>query len=258
MSVAVTGLALTPVKATRLREVDQIRLDRGGVRENRRFLLIDRQGRRVNATRLGKLQTVVSHYSDEDRTLRLELPDGRVLEDRVVLGAAIPTQMYGQDLELRLVEGPWAQAVSELVGKPLRLVEAGEVSAVDRGARGAATVISRASLERLAAEGALDGIDGRRFRMLIEVDGLEAHGEDAWVGLSVRIGEAVVGFEGNVGRCVITTRNPETGTVDERTLKLLGRYRREVESTEPLPFGVYGRVVEPGVVRVGDPVVIEG
>jgi uncharacterized protein len=94
--------------------------------------------------------------------------------------------------------------------------------------------------------------------MLIEVDGPEAHGEDAWVGHSVRIGGAVVRFEGNVGRCVITTRNPETGVVDARTLKLLGRYRREVESTEPLPFGVYGYVVEPGVVRLGDPVAVEG
>jgi MOSC domain-containing protein YiiM len=43
--------------------------------------------------------------------------------------------------------------------------------------------------------------------------------------------------------------------VDLPTLDLLGSYRDAVESTEPLPFGVWGRVVEPGTVRVGDEVV---
>ena len=37
----VVGLALTPVKATRLHRVDRIELGPDGVRENRRFYLID-------------------------------------------------------------------------------------------------------------------------------------------------------------------------------------------------------------------------
>lgn len=258
MTVAVCRLALTPVKGTRLREVQELRADPHGVRENRRFFLIDSKGRMVNASRLGKLHMVQSFYSDDERRLRLELPGGRVLEERLVLGPPVQTQFYGSAREARLVEGPWSEALSEVAGKPLRLVEADEEGAVDRGAGGAVTVISRASLERLAAEGALNGIDGRRFRMLIEVGGLEGHAEDSWVGRSVRIGEALVRFEGHVGRCVITTRNPETGVVDAPTLKILGRYRRAVESTEPLPFGVYGRVLEAGVIRVRDPVAVEG
>ena len=51
---------------------------------------------------------------------------------------------------------------------------------------------------------------------------------------------------------------PSPGEVDAPTLKLLGRYRQDVESTEPLPFGIYGRVIEPGFVRVGDAVAVEG
>jgi hypothetical protein len=35
---------------------------------------------------------------------------------------------------------------------------------------------------------------------------------------------------------------------------VLGTYRGEVETSEPLPFGVWGEVVEPGRVRLGDPV----
>jgi MOSC domain-containing protein YiiM len=36
------------------------------------------------------------------------------------------------------------------------------------------------------------------------------------------------------------------------TLDLLRAYRRELDATEPLPFGVYGRVLRPGTINVGD------
>ena len=44
----VVGLAITPVKATRLREVDRIELGPDGVRENRRFYVIDDRDRMIN------------------------------------------------------------------------------------------------------------------------------------------------------------------------------------------------------------------
>ena len=56
---------------------------------------------------------------------------------------------------------------------------------------------------------------------------------------------------GDVGRCAVTTRNPDTGEVDLDTLKTLAAYRPEGR-TEPLPFGVHAAVVQPGRVRVGD------
>jgi uncharacterized protein YcbX len=52
----------------------------------------------------------------------------------------------------------------------------------------------------------------------------------------------------------VTTQNPETGEPDLDTLKALAAYRQDVETTEPLPFGVYAAVAQPGRVRVGDPV----
>ena len=61
-------------------------------------------------------------------------------------------------------------------------------------------------------------------------------------------------FGGHVGRCLVTSRDPETGEVDLPTLDLLGAYRRDLDTTEPLPFGIYGEVLVPGVVRVGDAV----
>jgi uncharacterized protein len=251
----VVGLAVTAIKGTRLREVEQIELGQDGARENRRFYLIDERGRMINGKIIGELQTVVADYSDEGRTLRLEFPHGRIVEDEIRLGDRITTRFFSQATDGWLVEGPWEAALSDHFGVSLRLVEAGDRgTAVDRGGYGAASLISRASLDRLARAGGKDAIDTRRFRMLIEIDGVGAHEEDQWVGRSVQIGDSIVAFNGHVGRCLITSRDPDTGVVDLPTLDLLGDYRHHIASTEPLPFGIYGQVLEPGTVRVGDPV----
>ncbi|HLY48510.1 MAG TPA: MOSC N-terminal beta barrel domain-containing protein [Solirubrobacteraceae bacterium] len=254
MPATVTALSITPVKSTQLRRVQEIRLDEAGVRENRRFFLIDDQGAMVNATHVGALNTVVSTYSDADRRLTLRFPDGRTLEDDVRLGEHVLTRFYGQPMPARAVLGRWSQAISDHVGKPLRLVEAGATGAVDRGAEGAITLISRASLERLAERAEQPSVDARRFRMLVEIDGVAAHEEDGWVGHVLKVGETVLRARGHVGRCVITSRHPETGDIDLHTLKILGGYRRNLDTTEPIAFGIYGEILRPGTIRLGDPV----
>jgi uncharacterized protein len=254
----VVGLALTPVKATRLRAVERVELGVHGVRENRRFYVIDDRDRMINSKIMGELQTVVADYSEAERRLSLAFPDGRVLEDEIRLGEEVETRFFSASKSARLVDGPWSDALSELAGRRLRLVEAGEMGGVDRGADGTVSLISRASLAKLAEAGGVESaVDVRRFRMLIEIDGVEAHAEDRWVGAApVRIGQAVVAFGGHVGRCLITSRDPDTGVVDLPTLDILGSYRGALETTEPLPFGVWGRVVEPGTVRLGDEVAL--
>ena len=93
--------------------------------------------------------------------------------------------------------------------------------------------------------------------MLIGVSGANAHEEDSWVGCRVRVGGAVVVPAGNVGRCVVTTRDPETAVPTLDTLELLARYRRDVTTTEPLAFGVWAQVERAGSVRIGDVVEVE-
>jgi uncharacterized protein len=253
---SVVGLAFTPVKATRLHVVDRVELGPDGLAENRRFYVIDDRNRMVNSKIVGELQTVIADYSHADRTLKLVLPDGAVVEGEVRLGDELDTRFFSAQRVGRLVEGPWSEALSRVAGRSLRLVEpCSPGGGVDRGADGAVSLISRASLARLAEVGSVESLDSRRFRMLVEIDGVSAHAEDGWVeNGSVRIGGAVVAFSGHVGRCLITSRDPDTGVVDLPTLDLLGEYRGAVESTEPLPFGVWGRVLEPGTVRVGDEV----
>jgi uncharacterized protein YcbX len=212
----------------------------------------------VNAKVIGALQTVVANYSESDRRLTLSFPDRPQVAAEVRLGDEIQTRFFSRPKAARLLDGPWSEALSEHVGQPLRLVEPVAGSGVDRGSQAGASLISRASLDRLAAEAGEDHLDPRRFRMLIEVEGVDAHAEDAWVGRSMRVGGARIAWGGHVGRCLITSRDPDSGEIDVPTLDVLGGYRGGVQSTEPLPFGIHGRVLEPGEVALGDPVELEG
>ena len=252
-AAVVTGLAVTSVKGTRLRPVDRIELLCAGARGNRRFFVIDEQDRMVNAKVLGELQTVLSECADE--RLRLEFPDGVTVDDVLTFDGPLTARFFSRMVSGRLLAGPWAAALSAHVGRPVRLVEAD--GSVDRGARGAASLISRASLTRLAQAAGEPSLDPRRFRMLIEIDGVAAHAEDAWVGRKCSVGDATVRWTGHVGRCLITSRDPDSGTIDLPTLDILGSYRAAVETTEPLPFGIYGEVLREGIVRVGDSVTLE-
>lgn len=251
----VTALSITPVKATRLHVVDSVELGEFGARGDRRFFLIDQRNRMVNSKVVGALQSVVCDLDDAAGQLTLTLADGRVVSGVVEDGdERVEARFYSSHRTVRVLDGPWSETLSELAGKSLRLVEG--QPAVDRGTEGAVSLISRASLDRLASQAGVEEVDARRFRMLIEINGVAAHEEDGWVGRSVQIGPAMLRFEGNVGRCLVTSRDPDTGEVTLPTLDLLREYRGEVECTEPLPFGVYGRVVRGGRVSVGDPVTL--
>jgi uncharacterized protein len=127
-------------------------------------------------------------------------------------------------------------------------------AASDRGPDAGVSIVSSESIADLAHTGGVEALDSRRFRMLFEIDGVDPYAEDTWIGREVRIGDAVVYPAGNVGRCVVTTFDPNTGQRDFDTLGVLATYRKDIETTEPLPLGVVGDVVTPGRVRVGDTV----
>jgi MOSC domain-containing protein len=254
--IVVRGLAVTAVKGTRLLSAESVMLERDGVRANRRFFLIDERDRMVNGKQIAELSSVIATYDEPAGTLNLTFPDGRVIGGPVTVSETVSARFFSRTVEARLVEGPLSAALSAHTGRQLRLVEA--LGSIDRGRGGAASLISRASLTKLADVAGRQEIDPRRFRMLIEVEGIAAHAEDDWIGARVRIGDAIVRWGGHVGRCLVTGRDPDTGVVDVPTLELLRSYRGQLETTEPLAFGIFGEVVQEGMIRVGDPVVPDG
>ena len=251
---SVSWLTTAPIKGLALVDEDEVLLERHGVPHNRRFCLVDGEGRRYGALRDGRLMQIRPRYDPAADRLELRFPDGTVVEGEVVLGEAITTDLFQQPLPCRLVEGPWSSALSGFAGRPLRLLYAEPPGgSVDRPF-GPVSMVSEASLAELGRRAGRDGpVDGRRFRMLIGIEGCGPHEEDTWCGHSVRVGDAVVRLLEPVARCAVTTKDPDTGRRDFDTLWAIKEYRGLRDGTD-IDFGVVGDVVEPGRVRVGDPV----
>jgi uncharacterized protein YcbX len=245
----VARISISPVKAFRLSHPQEVELGPDGVAENRRFFLIGPDGQRLRSSLTPWPVLVRADYDAESERLRMSFPDGTEIEcDAAALGEPVHATGGSLDITGRVVEGPWEEPLSELAGHAVRLVR------TDRPGTGLnepVTLVSDGSLDRLGRQAGGE-IDSRRFRMLFELTGCEAHEEDTWEGRSFSVGEAVVRVGGPVDRCAVTTRDPDTGRPDLDTLRLIKGYRGQRESDGAILFGVYGSIVQPGRVRVGD------
>jgi uncharacterized protein len=248
---SVSRLAITPVKGLALSHPDEVTLTRTGVPENRRFFLVDDRGKLHPGTKDGPLYGVRAETDPEGTRLKLAFADGRVLDEEVKLGEAGVTPFWERPVRGHVVEGPWSDALSDLLGRRVRLMRAEDPG----GAFDAwpVSLLSDASLEQLARRSGRDHVDGRRFRMLVHIAGTRPHEEDEWIGRRVRIGETVVHVTEQDARCRMTTRNPDTGVKDFDTVREIRDYRG-LRNGKHADFGVYADVEEPGRIRVGDPV----
>ena len=148
----------------------------------------------------------------------------------------------GDDGEPRVNDRPW---------------RAPDIAAAIRAAAGpSARLVRHDGPERfdvlpllVATDGAIGhlGVDRRRFRPNILIEGVEGFAEQQWPGRRLRIGEAVIGVKKRRGRCVMTTYDPDTLEQDPSVL------RRVVEEMGGR-LGLDCYVVHGGRIAVGDPV----
>jgi uncharacterized protein YcbX len=251
VSARIAWISRSPVKGLALMQVGECELTEAGIAGDREFFLVDENDRLVNSKGLGLLQQIVPSYDVGAQALTLAFPDGSTVSGQISFDGSLEARFWSRLVDVGVVDGPWSEAISDFSGRTLRLVHANG-PAPDRLRSGAATLLGTASLQAMARILGVEQVDGRRFRMNFGIDGLREHEEDEWLGRRVRLGEAVVIPVGNVGRCAVTTQNPDTGAPDLDTLKALAAYRPGSDATEPLPFGVHASVVEPGRIRLGD------
>ena len=248
----VTRLSTTPIKGMALHHPASIEVTRTGAVGDRVLYLVDERDALFSIAKTGALLDVRAWFDVNSRGLRLQQGDAVLAAGTIEPRDPHTADFFGfRQVHGRLCPGPWDAVLSQRAGRPLRLVEADAPG----GAHDVEplTLLGDGSLARLSQQ-AGGPVDARRFRMLIEFDGVPAHAEDDWSGRIIRIGavEAIGG--GPVQRCAGTTRHPDTGQVDLHTLRLIGDYRGRQDSVFGLGFnfGVYARVVTPGTIAVGD------
>ena len=248
----VRAINVSTVKSLRLMSVPQARIEPDGIPGDRRFALLDtRRGRVATQREIGALAQIQSRYDAATGELALVMPDGSEVAAAVDGGRPSSVKLWDRIVEGRELDGPWAAAISEAVGRPLALLDVtGDIRALDSHP---VSLLSQASADEVGRRGGVDGgFDARRFRPTLLLDGLRAHEEDDWVGRPVRAGEALLSVIRLDPRCALTTRHPETGERDADTLRWLASYRRADDGD--VYCGLYADVLEPGDVRVGDTV----
>lgn len=257
----VSRLSIAPVRGLALQHPTSIELVEGGVVEDRRFYLVDDHGRLVDRLLSGELVRVRAETNPDATWLRMTFPDGTVIEGDVRLDEPVATEMYGRLAIGHVVGGPWAAALEPFAHRRVLLVRCDtpggtRIRAGESTVRNAVSLVSDGSLHELARQLGVDAVDGRRFRMLIEIAGAAAHEEDRWIGEEVAIGSAVLHITKPDARCAITTQDPDTGERDLDTLRTIIRYRgfRAGDPERKIDFGVLGEVHTPGRVSVGDEV----
>src|SRR5260370_35884259 len=88
MEPHVVRISIAPVKSLGLVHPDEIELGRDGVAGNRRFWLLDEDGRVFNNKRCGPMQLIQQKWDETTRTLALTFPNGERVKGVVELGAA--------------------------------------------------------------------------------------------------------------------------------------------------------------------------
>jgi uncharacterized protein YcbX len=243
-------IALTPVQGFELLHPHEVVVGERGVGENRRFCLIDGQGRRLRSSITPWTSHVRAQYESDLERLTVSFPDGRTVEGSALAqGAHTSFDAHGWIVEGHVLDGPWTEPLSQLAGHPVQLVRTIEPG---KFREFPVSILSRASLQRLEREAGAK-LDPRRFRMLFLLDGCAEHEEDEWSGRSVRLGTATLRVGEPVPRCAVVTRDPEIGKADIDVLRILNGYRKAM-GDGAVPFGVYATVETPGRVRVGDTV----
>lgn len=117
---------------------------------------------------------------------------------------------------------------------------------------GAISVISLATIAGIGRTAGLE-LDRRRFRanILLETEDTTTFHEDAWVGGTLVFGEGdsmpAVSVTMRDLRCVMVNIDPDTASQDARVMKT-------VVGLNANNAGVYGTVVRPGMIHVGQTV----
>jgi hypothetical protein len=226
-------LWIYPVKSLAGNAVSSATLAARGFVDDRRWMLIDENGRFISQREHAHLTRWQARVEADDLVLE-HLDTGkqlRIKEARAEEGPRVEVQLWDDQFSACLVETVSAEELHAALGIPCRLVYMSEDvnRPIDpRYAQGEEQVsfadgypylvINQASLEALSTEVG-EELSMRRFRPSIVVEGAPAFAEDNWQAL--QISEETFRLPKPCARCVVITIDPETTVKNPRVFATL-------------------------------------
>lgn len=215
----VSRLFIHPVKALDRVKIDKIAvLKSGALKRDREFAIFDASGNFVNGKRNQKVHALRSNFDLDTNIISLQLQG----TDR--------TKSFNLDREIDSLEN----CLSEYFGFSVTIKQNIETGFPDDTLSPGPTIISTATLEAIASwYPHLDLEEVRlRFRTNIEISGVPAFWEDRLFAgaedtVSFKIGDVHFMGVNPCQRCVVITRNSQTGEADPNFQKTFVMQRRE-------------------------------
>src|SRR5436190_2205086 len=237
MTASVGALHVYPLKSGAPLSPASAAVGARGLEDDRRWMLVDNEARFVTGRQLPRL--VLLRAIPVAAGVRLEFPGAPPIELEAPDAAAerIPARIWNDTVEVAIVARAEAW-LTRCLERPLRLVHMdGRVERAvrpDYGSPGDLVSFADAFPLLLIGMGSLDALNERlarpvamaRFRPNVIVRDSAAHDEDTW--RRVRIGTVAFDVVKPCTRCVFTTVDPQTGTLDPdgEPLATLKQYRR--------------------------------
>ena len=259
--IRVADLFVYPIKSCGGIAVETAEVDAFGFRNDRRWMIVDENGRFLTQRTVPLLATIRAGISDGRLSLRAAGLESLAV-DAFPESAAAERVTVWRDTVDALPVGEEADAwLASVLGRPARLVWMPEstVRPPKRDPAGASPrisfadaysflVVSRESLDALNAR-LVEPLPMNRFRPNVVLEGAGPFAEDGWK--VFRIGEIELDAAGPCARCVTTTTDQETGVRGLEPLRTLATFRREGSE---VMFGQNANHRGTGTVRRGDTV----
>jgi uncharacterized protein YcbX len=239
----------TPVKSTALHHPDSIDLRRDGAVGDRRFLFARSDGTRLHGISKAPLMPIVSTWSVADERLTMRFPDGSSAEGSALpVGERVDIKLFDRSVPARAIDPAFTETVRRVVvDETLSVFRVDEPEFAGGGHR--ASIISLASVADVGSRGGDVRLDPRRFRM---------PDRTRWGG-GLR-GGWMAGSTSPCRWCRPPSRaadasvrddEPGTGHRRERLRHAQGAGAAP-DGRQELLLGIYGDVVRPGRIEVGD------
>ena len=262
--IRLSGIFTYPLKSARGFASDSASLDRFGLMGDRRYMLVDPEGRFVTARRVPRLSLVEAHPTPLGLIIRLPDGDERHVQPNPTSPPRL-VEVWGDTVEARHVSPSVDAWMSGWLERPVSLVYMPETTyrrVDERFARREDTVSFADGFSLLLiSQGSLDALNRHlekpvgmdRFRPNLVVDGCAPFAEDQW--RQIRIGECTFEIVKPCGRCVMVNVDPETGETCREPLRTLSTFRardREVLFGQNLIHRTLGVIQVGATVRIMD------
>lgn len=261
-AIHLSGLYIYPIKSCRGISLGAWDVDGRGLRLDRRWMLVDGDGRFLSQRELPRMALIGVRIGSEHLAVdapgmpTLDVPFEPVVDDLV------PARVWNDVVMASPAGGEAGRWFSEFLGVNCALVRLSESTArpVDPGYGRSDDRVHLADgfPFLLTSEASLADLNARldrplpmdRFRPNLVVEGCGPFAEDGWD--VVRVGAMTFRVVKPCARCVITTVDQGTATTAREPLRTLAKFRRDGDKV------LFGQNLihdeNSGTLRVGDPV----